>query len=108
MLKSKLEELVSQQQEKINVLKEEKRKLIEDHKNEIDKLLKNKDDSEYELWKNLNDKYLKRYIHEYIKDNLSIKTNCEYGYYNVQLLLNDECISTDEDYLDINHCGYDE
>lgn len=91
-LKNEIEELNLY----VNKCKEEYSKKIEEQKKYYNELLNKKEDSEYQLWKSLNEKFLNKFIEETIKKRLHIKIEKTNSYTTTTLLqYNDDVFSSD-------------
>lgn len=78
------------------IIKKAKDDAVEEYKN-----------NEYRKFVEHNGEFLDRYISEFLSKKLSIQTKCEDEYIGVNLLLNEEVISSSDDFLhNVSSFGY--
>lgn len=108
MKKQQLQELVEEQQTTISELRKQISELKEQHAQEIDMLNQSFEEMQYSNWKQQNQKFLDKYLKEYITEHLSIGIQTEYGYVTSRLMLDNKEFSSETDSIDVSRNGLEE
>ena len=108
MKKQQLQELVEEQQSTISELRKQISELKEQHAQEIDMLNQSFEEMLFQNWKQQNQKFLDKYLKEYITEHLSIGIQTEYGYVTSRLMFDNKEFSFETDSIDVSHNGLEE
>lgn len=100
--------MVEDQQTTISELRKEISELKEQHAQEIDALKQSFEDTQYSNWKHQNQKFLDKYMKEYITEHLSIGVQTEYGWITSRLMLDNEEFSFETNSIDVSTNGLEE
>ena len=108
MKKQQLQELVEEQQTTISELRKQISELKEQHAQEIDTLNQSFEEMQYSNWKQQNQKFLDKYLKEYITEHLSIGIQTEYGWVTSRLMLDNKEFSFETNSIDVSRNGLEE
>lgn len=108
MKKQQLQELVEEQQTTMSELRKQISELKEQHTQEIDALKESFEEMQYSNWEQQNQKFLDKYLKEYITEHLSIGVQTEYGYVTSRLMLDNKEFSFETDSIDVSRNGLEE
>ena len=109
MKKIDLENKLNEMTDYINRLNEKHKSEFSELTNKYKQYIEEKEELDYNSWKEANQKFLKRFIKETIKENLKIEIETSYGgYVRGKLTYNDILFNSDESFIDINRNGLEE
>lgn len=108
MNKQQLQELVEEQQTTISELRKQISELKEQHVQEINTLKQSFEEMLFQNWKQQNQKFLDKYLKEYITEHLSIGIQTEYGWVTTRLMLDNKEFSFETNFIDVSRNGLEE
>lgn len=108
MKKQQLQELVEEQQTTISELRKQISGLKEQYAKEIDTLKESFEEMLFQNWKQQNQKFLDKYLKEYITEHLSIGIQTEYGWVTTRLMLDNKEFSFETNSIDVSRNGLEE